>query len=560
MPKYLILTMLLFSLSVLTAGDYIIGTGTSNQYYVPFYGGNNYGWSRFFFTADELLAAGMTGTVQITKIGFQLVSNTLDNYITNDQRIYIREFYDENYPSNPQYINPSSYPVAYQGTISWTSPGWVFIQLTTPYSYTYNGGSPLPNGIEILWENRDGSSQSPYPKFAYTSTDENRAAYKYSNSSFPTGSGTRYNKRPNVWFISPATSEPNPAVNPIPANLATGVEITTTLKWTSGGGNPDDYLVSLYKTDPLTYIVNNQVTTSTTYNLPVRLEYSTTYYWRVIPRNSFGPAIACPTWSFTTIPDPSVMTYPWTENFDGSEFPPTDDWLRKGGDLVDPIQLGGNSLWEQENWLNIAGTDKAARINIWGNVNGWLITPQFLFNEDSDYLYFDLAWLKDNQPPNGTPPATTGYDDRFAVLISDGYTWSTANIMREWNNSGSPYVLNNISPWGERVCIPLNGLTGHKRIAFFAGSTISNADNDFMINNLYVGPLIPDTPEVQISQVGDDLCLLTWNESSGATGYDIYAADSPEGPWELIASTAETQFEFTAQAAKKFYRVKAIAR
>ena len=132
--------------------------------------------------------------------------------------------------------------------------------------------------------------------------------------------------------------------------------------------------------------------------------------------------------------------------------------------------------------------------------------------------------------------------------------------MREWNNSGSPYVLNNISPWGERVCIPLNGLTGHKRIAFFAGSTISNADNDFMINNLYVGPLIPDTPEVQISQVGDDLCLLTWNESSGATGYDIYAADSPEGPWELIASTAETQFEFTAQAAKKFYRVKAIAR
>ena len=87
MPKYLILTMLLFSLSFLTAGDYIIGTGTRNQYYVPFYGGNNYSWSRFFFTADELLAAGMTGTVQITKIGFQLVSNTLDNYITNDQRI-----------------------------------------------------------------------------------------------------------------------------------------------------------------------------------------------------------------------------------------------------------------------------------------------------------------------------------------------------------------------------------------------------------------------------------------------------------------------------------------
>ena len=161
MPKYLILTMLLFSLSVLTAGDYIIGTGTSNQNYVPFNGNYNYSWSKFFFTADELLAAGMTGTVQITKIGFQLVSNTFDNYITNDQRIYIHEFYDETYPSNPQYVNPSSYPIAFPGTISWTSPGWVFIQLTTPYYYTYNGGSPVPNGIEILWGNRDGSSQSP---------------------------------------------------------------------------------------------------------------------------------------------------------------------------------------------------------------------------------------------------------------------------------------------------------------------------------------------------------------------------------------------------------------
>jgi len=348
MRKYVIIILLLFSLSILAAEDYIIGTGTGNQNYIPFYGGNNYSWSRFFFTADELLAAGMTGTVEISKIGFQLAVNTFENYVTNDQRIYIREFYDETYPSSPQYVNPSGYPIAYQGTISWTSPGWVFIQLTNPYTYTYNGGSPVPNGIEILWENRDGSSQSPYPRFAYTQASENRAAYRYNNSSFPTDSGTRTNKRPNVWFISPATTVPNPAVNPIPANGATGVEITTNLKWNSGGGDPDDYIISLYRTDPLTYIVNNQVTTSTTYTLPTLLDYSTTYYWRIIPRNSIGNALFCPAWSFTTMADPSIMNYPWTENFDGSEFPPTDDWLRKGGDLVDPIQLGGNSLWEQK--------------------------------------------------------------------------------------------------------------------------------------------------------------------------------------------------------------------
>ena len=56
MPKYLILTMLLFSLSVLTAGDYIIGTGTSNQNYVPLNGNYNYNWSKFFFMAVITMA------------------------------------------------------------------------------------------------------------------------------------------------------------------------------------------------------------------------------------------------------------------------------------------------------------------------------------------------------------------------------------------------------------------------------------------------------------------------------------------------------------------------
>ena len=250
MRKYVIIILLLFSLSILAAEDYIIGTGTGNQNNIPFYGGNNYSWSRFFFTADELLAAGMTGTVEISKIGFQLAVNTFENYVTNDQRIYIREFYDETYPSSPQYVNPSGYPIAYQGTISWTSPGWVFIQLTNPYTYTYNGGSPVSNGIEILWENRDGSAQSPYPRFTYTPASENRAAYKYNNDYFPTGSGTKTKSRPNVWFISPATTVPNPAVNPVPANEATGVEITTNLKWTSGGGDPVDYLVSCIELIP----------------------------------------------------------------------------------------------------------------------------------------------------------------------------------------------------------------------------------------------------------------------------------------------------------------------
>ncbi len=114
-----------------------------------------------------------------------------------------------------------------------------------------------------------------------------------------------------------------------------------------------------------------------------------------------------------------------------------------------------------------------------------MITPIFNIPDDSYYLSFDLAVLKYNQTPTGTPPVYAP-DDRFAVLIGDGYSWSTANIVREWNNTGSPYVYNDIRISGEKVVIPLTGHSGHCRFAFYAGSTISNADSDVMINNIEV--------------------------------------------------------------------------
>jgi len=557
MKKALILATLIFALcSWLNADDYVIGNGTSNQSNIPVNGATNYGWSKFFFTASELQAAGMSGTVQISKLGFQLINGTWENYVTNDQRIYIRESYDSAYPTNPTYANPSGYTAAFIGTISWSGPGWVFVTLDNPYSYTYNNNPDIPNGIEILWENRDGSSATGAPKFAYASTSNYSAAYK-TGSTFPTTYGTKVKTRPNTWFISPATDIPNPATCTVPLDGSENIDITTNLSWISGGGDPDDYLFSLWKTDPLVTIANNFVTTSTTYDPAEYLDYGTTYYWRVIPRNSFGNAVDCPTWSFTTIPDPSIVDFPWTEDFDGSTFPPSDNWMRKGGELADPIVLVGSSLWVQDDWLNIAGTDKAARMDPWGTMNGWLISPLLNVTDASHYLMFDLAFLKYNQPPTGTPPTLNGVDDRFVVLIGDGFTWSTANIVREWNNSDSPYVLNDISNWGEQVAIPLSDHTGHIRIAFYAGSTISNADNDFMINNLYVGTYLLE-PQVSITYNGDSGVSLAWPAVSGATSYQVYWSDDPYGTWNLLDSTASTTYSDTNTSSKRFYQVQAI--
>jgi len=558
MPKKLVLFLLTLVLAtLLCADDYVIGTGTSTENYVPFYGYNNYGWSKFIYTNAELQAAGApSGTITITKIAFQLSGGTWNNYVTDNQQIYMKMNYNYPYTSG-SYPGTTGYTQVFNGSISWNGPGWVEITLTTPYSHNTTVPEGYNQSLEILWENHDGSKTAGPPKFAYNSAS-NMCVYKYSDSSFPNTTGTRYSNRPNIRISTPLTDVPPPASVQLPADGATGVGIDTHMVWSSNGGSPIDYRFTLYKTDPLEYIANNEVTTATNYTPANLLAYNTTYYWLVIPRNEIGSSVGCPTWSFTTMADPAITTFPWTESFDGGDFPPSAAWNRYTGELTDPITLNPSSMWDQDDWLNITGnTDQAARINIWGNINGWLVSPILNVPNDSYYLTFDLALLKYNQPPTGNPPALTGTDDRIAVLIGDGFSWSTANIVREWNNSGSPYVLNNISINGEQVAIPLTGHTGHIRIAWYAGSLVSNADNDIMINNVYVGPYLaaPQVSVVQDHDTGE--MIVSWPVVDGAAGYAVYQATAPEGPWTYVTTVVANQYNAMPSADKAFFQVKA---
>lgn len=544
--------------SALAADDYYIGTGTSTQNKVPVYGYNNYGWSKFIYTGDELAAAGVSGTINITGIGFQ-VSNDISGYTMDSQVVYMRYAYNTTYGSTDvSYPNTSvgGWQQVYSGSVTWNGPGWQQINLATPFSYTYTEG--MDWGIEILWENRDGSKVGGPPSF-YGRNVSYSCVYKSQDTSFPTSSGTRGSYHPNIWLSTPVTAVPPPAILPVPADLATDVPVETNLSWSSGGGAPNDYLFSLWKTDPVEVIESNLVLTTTSYDPSQYLEYGTNYSWRVVPRNDFGPAIGCPAWSFTTLDDPSIITFPWTESFDGADFPPSDEWMRRSGELSDPVSLNPSSIWDQEDWLNIPGTgDKAAAINIWGAINGWLVSPLIHVTDPGFYLTFDLAWLKSGQPPTGTPPDPSGVDDRFAVLIGDGFSWSTANIVREWNNTGSDYVLNEISPSGEKVAIPLAGHTGRIRIAFYAGSTVSNTDNDFMVNNIYVGGYLP-SPQISIARdQAAGTTLLAWDAVAGADSYEVYHSADPYGVWTLLGSTAGTSYLVDTASARMFYRVKAI--
>jgi hypothetical protein len=84
-----------------------------------------------------------------------------------------------------------------------------------------------------------------------------------------------------------------------PTDGATNVSPTTSITW-SAATYATNYDVYFGTTLPGTPTTN---TTSTTYSPGTLLE-GTTYYWKIVPKNSVGAATGCATWSFTTLTRP----------------------------------------------------------------------------------------------------------------------------------------------------------------------------------------------------------------------------------------------------------------
>jgi hypothetical protein len=85
-----------------------------------------------------------------------------------------------------------------------------------------------------------------------------------------------------------------------PSDLSTNITLTPTLTWPTVEF-AQNYDVYFGTTLPSTPNIN---TTSTSY-VPGTLLPTTTYFWKIVPKNSVGEATGCSTWSFTTLTPPS---------------------------------------------------------------------------------------------------------------------------------------------------------------------------------------------------------------------------------------------------------------
>lgn len=216
-----------------------------------------------------------------------------------------------------------------------------------------------------------------------------------------------------------------------------------------------------------------------TTQVTLTLNYNTTYQWKIVPYNEVGNAVDCDVYSFTTLPDPTLIP-PFVQDFSSETFPPL-NWSRHEGILAETTVLtpstGG---WFKHNFGN-TGTNPAAYINMYGTKKHWLVTPPInLGTNDLQYkLTFDIALT----PYTGIAQSTLGPDDYIAVVISfdEGETWSDANVLIDWD------ATDVISPTGDPITVSLAEYTGVVMLAFYAERPTGNdPDLRFYVDNVSV--------------------------------------------------------------------------
>ena len=151
-----------------------------------------------------------------------------------------------------------------------------------------------------------------------------------------------------------ANTAPYVPANPMPQDGATNQsgateELRLTLSWTGGDPDPGDsvgYDVYLSKDSALVENKNPSALVSlsqalTTYTTAI-LDYSSTYYWRIVAKDNKGGSTDGPIWSFTTISSQTPVLIPFLP--DPTNNPrPLLDWYDIAGAAKYHIQIDNNS-------------------------------------------------------------------------------------------------------------------------------------------------------------------------------------------------------------------------
>lgn len=268
--------------------------------------------------------------------------------------------------------------------------------------------------------------------------------------------------------------------------------------------------------------------------------------------------------SFTTL-----IGLPFAEHFNGTSVP--SGWSMFTGQLLaDGSATRSSSTGSWSFGTNNNVFDSHARSNIYGTgCYKWLQLPAIPIPEMEEgdpgfHMYFNLALTVYSSSSSAAPTAGGQPDDRFLVLVSidEGANWTT---LREWNNSGSEDVYDNISNAGEEVAIDLSNYAGQTvLLAFYGESTVSNGDNNLHVDDVVIEKiptcLKPTNLHVIDGSATSSTLPVAWTANSGETAWrlqfkptadttDVWnTLDIAANPYTITGLAAFTEYEIRVAA------------
>lgn len=479
MKKYILLLSILALTLGLFAEELVIGTEASTQRY-PL--GAYYGYER----SAALYLASEIGPQNISISDISWYSET-ETYVDVPTKIYLKTTTDSYlYPDIWDYMISGATLLYDEEHYGLSEGDWNMFSLYD--TFDVDQGSNLIVLVERNYGDSGGDSSSG-GDIRYSYSPDNHITWEEDYDP-PTEEGFPNSDRPNITLTYTSyaiTAPPNPAIVYIPGNRATNVSISSSLYWGSGGGSPSGYKLYFGTDNPPTNIENGTDLGNTLAYYVGGMDYSTTYYWKVIPYNIIGDAISSPPWRFTT-KAPPTLSPPWLEDFGASSTFPPIDWVRLSGLYSEGSPVEVTSGWMSDDFANVVATPKnnSARLNIFGTyTRHWLVSPPVAIPANGYALNFDLGLTKYTGANLPISPGSQA-DDKFIVLIDDNQMMTSPTILRQWDNAGSAFVYDEISAFGQSVNIDLSAYTGEIYIAFYGESTVNGGDNKVFVDNVEI--------------------------------------------------------------------------
>ncbi len=347
----------------------------------------------------------------------------------------------------------------------------------------------------------------------------------------------------------------------LPKNVVSDPQVSTAaLSWDAQAMTK--WLVSLYGDSQLTTLLQDSVVTAPAVTFD-GLSSGNTYYFTVRTICGTDTLDAEDTYSFTTL-----FGIPFMEKFTTTSIP--DGWSRWQGLLADVFSgkttlTSVTSYWNFDSQSRITTDGYVAYINIcYASRKHWLMMPELYINADKDdavQLSFEAALISSYS----SSTRNSGTDDQFAVVIStdNGTTWTRANatIWNNANDSTTDFVLNDLpDDKMQKYTINLSKYIGTKiRIAFYAESTVENADNYLLIDNVSVNTFdvncqgVKSLSATALSETEADIFWTVVGAQS--LHLDVYAdkstaplfsGDVTASPYRLTGLTSNTPYRVVA--------------